>query len=93
MAVEYIKKQDVLDYLDLINVCGWIETDGDKVLSDISAMETKKIVCCNECEFGEKVSDLKVPNLYYCHQNCVHRVGGFYCANGREKEEKENKSK
>jgi len=80
---EYIKRQDVLNYIDSLTVFGYIETNSEKVVNDICAIPSKTIVCCNECEFGDKVSDWKAPNLYYCHQNCVHHVGGFYCANGR----------
>ena len=87
MPEEYIKKQDVISLMDkLSGGYSWIETSMEAALDEVNALECMKIVCCEDCEFGEKVNEAAgVRNLYYCHSCCVHRAGEFYCANGKER--------
>ncbi len=49
----------------------------------VESADVAEVVRCKDCEFGKKVID----NLYSCNDWVFCHAGGFYCANGKRRED------
>lgn len=77
MADEYINKKDILNYIDSINVFGYIEIEAEKVIDNINSMKvkTEERPCMKTVkELIEELSEMPQDALVFVEQNGIPKL-------------------